>query len=216
MSGAQRRPGREPRRHARRPLPGLAARTSLNEGRGANPGDTTSPRRPRSAPAALNEGRGANPGDTRDASSAAALRDFAQRRPGREPRRHPDLQVLLPGGVDRSTKAGARTPATLGRRDRDLEAGGRSTKAGARTPATRSGGGGGGPASGALNEGRGANPGDTREPPPGCGSSRSTLNEGRGANPGDTGGNVSTMGKFQSAQRRPGREPRRHPRTAAL
>ena len=36
----------------------------LNEGRGANPGDTPGLGRHRAAPAALNEGRGANPGDT--------------------------------------------------------------------------------------------------------------------------------------------------------
>ena len=111
----------------------------------------------------------------------------------------------------RSTKAGARTPATLqdwqavGRRHGDalnegrganpgdtgnqgcgaMRVDGRSTKAGARTPAT--------PARlsaqpcllNTLNEGRGANPGDT------CSrsaarQSQEPLNEGRGANPGDT------------------------------
>ena len=63
--------------------------------------------------------------------------------------------------------------------------GARSTKAGASTPAT--------PRSlpsltasrGALNEGRGLNPGDTRLTS-GLGAHGGTLNEGRGLNPGDT------------------------------
>ena len=260
---AQRRPGREPRRHpipvprSSRPAP------SLNEGRGANPGDTPPARsRRRRRRPALNEGRGANPGDTtiaagfpramiiaqrrpgreprrhgdrpanalRDGArstkagartpatrvtrcSSHALSDAAQRRPGREPRRHRELRLAVGWRAHRSTKAGARTPATpRGNREvpgalaRSTKAGartpatpggheggrtmpwGRSTKAGARTPATRADAGRGRPAaSGALNEGRGANPGDTRDDRP-------------------------NMFAGYRAQRRPGREPRRHPR----
>ena len=98
---AQRRPGREPRRHGGAGRASAGAPRPLNEGRGANPGDT---RRARAGPATpatdlpprrpdlpLNEGRGANPGDTRGPAP-------------RLPRQHP---------VHRSTKAGARTPATL-------------------------------------------------------------------------------------------------------
>ena len=122
LSPAQRRPGHQPRRHSRtrsrgpqaellvrstkagastpatrRPgaprSPRLAFQT-LNEGRGINPGDTSTKRPPVpgdcASAAALNEGRGINPGDTHD-------RD----RPGA---RAVDLR--------RSTKAGASTPAT--------------------------------------------------------------------------------------------------------
>ena len=40
--------------------------SSLNEGRGVNPGDTADPQRAqRSLGVPLNEGRGVNPGDTR-------------------------------------------------------------------------------------------------------------------------------------------------------
>ena len=134
---------------------------------------------------------------------------------------------------DRSTKAGARTPATLpvpiGLENPEH----RSTKAGARTPAIRSWR----PASAAfstsLNEGRGANPGDTRRPPA-SGRRGAPLNEGGGANPGDTNrgwqalvvvhrstkagartpATPATVARpaapVTSAQRRPGREPRRH------
>ena len=62
---AQRRPGREPRRHSHCPPRASAGCTALNEGRGVNPGDT--PTRPRTRcrrTGTLNEGRGVNPGDT--------------------------------------------------------------------------------------------------------------------------------------------------------
>ena len=63
--------------------------------------------------------------------------------------------------------------------------GARSTKAGARTPATQVVPEQPAERLGPLNEGRGANPGDTRPGGwrPACAA---TLNEGRGANPGDT------------------------------
>ena len=89
-TAAQRRPGREPRRHLSALFPISSAEPTLNEGRGVNPGDTQSfstwgdmvdgaQRRPGREPrrhgfngarcprlnAALNEGRGVNPGDTR-------------------------------------------------------------------------------------------------------------------------------------------------------
>ena len=84
---AQRRPGREPRRHVQRRR-GRQRRTSLNEGRGANPGDTHYYR------------------------FRFRLRFRAQRRPGREPRRHIGNDGESSEGCRRSTKAGARTPAT--------------------------------------------------------------------------------------------------------
>ena len=39
-------------------------KSTLNEGRGVNPGDTRGRLRAARVPAALNEGRGVNPGDT--------------------------------------------------------------------------------------------------------------------------------------------------------
>ena len=81
--------------------------TTLNEGRGVNPGDTRRPRRRTAAAPPLNEGRGVNPGDTLIAARLVFPGFTAQRRPGREPRRH--LSNLLFGveHSDRSTKAGA-------------------------------------------------------------------------------------------------------------
>ena len=92
--GAQRRPGREPRRHARRQGTAANPPSPLNEGRGVNPGDTRGARRwPRPSRAALNEGRGVNPGDTRMWSRRSGQIVDAQRRPGREPRRHAGLHA---------------------------------------------------------------------------------------------------------------------------
>ena len=88
---AQRRPGREPRRHPSASRTGWTIRWSLNEGRGANPGDTPATSARSCGPPTLNEGRGANPGDTGSG-------------PGR-----------VSDDASRSTKAGARTPATRGR-----------------------------------------------------------------------------------------------------
>ena len=80
---------------------------TLNEGRGVNPGDTGKLRRVLDKQTSLNEGRGVNPGDTRLYALAVAPSCHAQRRPGREPRRHiarADFRNLL---LNRSTKAGA-------------------------------------------------------------------------------------------------------------
>ena len=107
---AQRRPGREPRRHPRSRGAAWSSTTALNEGRGVSPGDTpsrcSSARRAGASP--LNEGRGVRPGDTRPAPCGRNhCRRLAQRRPGREPRRH--CIACLQHGVCclRSTKAGA-------------------------------------------------------------------------------------------------------------
>ena len=109
---AQRRPGREPRRHPRCRTRPTRRSGALNEGRGANPGDTfptpTAPPRSKT----LNEGRGANPGDTAGELDAAIPEIDAQRRPGREPRRHDGPRIGAGQTLPRSTKAGARTPAT--------------------------------------------------------------------------------------------------------
>ena len=186
---AQRRPGHQPRRHAKTAAGSLAGGGALNEGRGINPGDTPSlpPARPRTI-TTLNEGRGINPGDTHTqeevclhharrstkagASTPATLvsgnaadaarKAGAQRRPGHQPRRHQRLEQRRRAVERRSTKAGASTPATLGFV---------STKA--------------------------------RTIPP-------ALNEGRGINPGDTTDVHVAVVRGRLAQRRPGHQPRRH------
>ena len=138
----------------------------LNEGRGINPGDTPSlaatddtaaawPRRSTKAGAStpathgrwrqattgwtsLNEGRGINPGDTsRQNWTPPALR-VAQRRPGHQPRRHPEVAPnQRPGGTPAQ-----RRPGHQPRRH--------PTRACCNWPTPWS-----------LNEGRGINPGDT-------------------------------------------------------
>ena len=161
---------------------------------------------------ALNEGRGSNPGDTSSAPDMSAATPGAQRRPGFEPRRH---LVLDPGRVEfaRSTKAGVRTPATPrgSRIVKLLVRFNRSTKAGVRTPATPRRTAATRPATPALNEGRGSNPGDTAR------SSATSAACGRRS----TKAGVRTPATpermklsrcaLSSAQRRPGFEPRRHP-----
>ena len=82
--------------------------TSLNEGRGVNPGDTrTAMFDARGANGTLNEGRGVNPGDTSWETSGPPRLRFAQRRPGREPRRHSNASSAGDPIGQRSTKAGA-------------------------------------------------------------------------------------------------------------
>ena len=206
---AQRSPGLEPQRHP--PCSPTCSRSSrsLNEGRGSNPSDTPARRGSRESPPSLNEVRGSNPSDTSPhtlaARSAHPLNEgrgsnpsdtgvlgqhqhgpaIAQRRPGLEPQRHrgpgsasaraghrstkagartPATPRALPAAASRrarSTKAGARTPATPLRGGREPDRAPRSTKAGARTPATRHGLLRPAPLDGSLNEGRGSNPSDT-------------------------------------------------------
>ena len=184
---AQRRPGREPRRHAGVVRQAPSALRPLNEGRGANPGDTMNFRAGWTRPSALNEGRGANPGDTLPRARAAVTDDGAlnegrganpgdtfmappglmtstraQRRPGREPRRHARRVAAPMPTSPLAQRRPGREPRRHSAVSRDHEYMKlRSTKAGARTPATPAGRSGSGTASRALNEGRGANPGDT-------------------------------------------------------
>ena len=87
-------------------------------------------------PTTLNEGRGRDPGDTPSSIGISKCSRRAQRRPGPRPRRHVHRSLDLPLKDDRSTKAGAETPATHVHRiflGRGIP---RSTKAGAETPAT--------------------------------------------------------------------------------
>ena len=125
---AQRRPGRESRRHELVTAGSSGGSTALNEGRDVNPGDTHPRVRTPSAPASLNEGRDVNPGDTqrhgRGPAGAVPLNEgrdvnpgdtrrrtergasvrAAQRRPGRESRRHFSLTASIgrmPAGAQR-------------------------------------------------------------------------------------------------------------------
>ena len=94
-AGAQRRPGREPRRHTAPPR--MRALTSPAQRRpGREPRRHATATMNRSPPRGpLNEGRGVNPGDTGTQSSSSAARSLAQRRPGREPRRHSQRQPTI-------------------------------------------------------------------------------------------------------------------------
>ena len=134
---AQRRPERQPRLHRRTPRCLPLSRGPLNEGRSVNPGYTRT--RPSATPRSrtLNEGWSVNPGYTRSVTPGSRSARFAQRRPERQPRLHlyclrhrPNRRCSLNEGrsvnpgythvrdvgnlprVDRSTKAGASTPAT--------------------------------------------------------------------------------------------------------
>ena len=82
-------------------------RTTLNEGRGVNPGDTRPARQAGPSLATLNEGRGVNPGDTRApqwiAGPPEPLNEGRGVNPGDTRRRRRDPI----GCRDRSTKAGA-------------------------------------------------------------------------------------------------------------
>ena len=146
----------------------------------------------RQTPAALNEGRDVNPGDTLRLSSSLHVATIAQRRPGRESRRHRvfdgptrarrfartlnEGRDVNPGDTpDRVERAHRRPVSTAQRRP------GRESRRHTRTfgveyrerSAT------------ALNEGRDVNPGDTGGRSA-ASSTAGTLNEGRDVNPGDT------------------------------
>ena len=157
-SHAQRRPGREPRRHL--------ATNSRPCSAGALP--------------SLNEGRGVSPGDTRDCGNESInprAISGAQRRPGREPRRH----TYLPHRVSRGHPSAAqRRPGREPRRHR---------RVGMSRPSRsmRS----------TLNEGRGVSPGDTTGAPCTFQGRLHTgaLNEGRGVSPGDTRNSIARNGQ---------------------
>ena len=112
VPAAQRRPGRQPRRHDP-PSPRSRGGTSLD----VSPGDTSTSDRSdqRVRPGMpLNEGRDVSPGDT-----------------------CPVDHVVLATWCARSTKAGTSAPATPGDVVFGQRPGGRSTKAGTSAPATR-------------------------------------------------------------------------------
>ena len=87
--GAQRRPGPKPRRQQPGRPRSRRERPPLNEGRGRNPGDSIVGCKFVTYGRSLNEGRGRNPGDSRRGRQA------------------------IRSSEDRSTKAGAETPATV-------------------------------------------------------------------------------------------------------
>ena len=103
---AQRRPGRESRRHSPRTAARSMGPATLNEGRDVNPGDTRCARRTARRGRTLNEGRDVNPGDTWSIGRGYRHRAVAQRRPGRESRRHGPESATTGQVMMRSTKAG--------------------------------------------------------------------------------------------------------------
>ena len=182
---AQRRPGHAPRRHRE-----IRMRSS--------------------AGSALNEGRGTHPGDTQRRHRDPVHTPAAQRRPGHAPRRHlPPPQQPHPRRSARSTKAGARTPATRPEARRPARRPSRSTKAGARTPATRAGRQRHGGNLDRSTKAGARTPATPRQQPV-VYRTRLSLNEGRGTHPGDTTGRRTPCAHFGFAQRRPGHAPRRH------
>ena len=106
---AQRRPGREPRRHALEVSRlGRCTYQPLNEGRGVNPGDTRRLRAGWWRATALNEGRGVNPGDTRGGERVGgAVGDSLNEGRGVNPGDTPQFDPGVLHTVERSTKAGA-------------------------------------------------------------------------------------------------------------
>ena len=167
--------------------PGALRRPTRSTKAGAfTPATRRAPGRSRGGSGALNEGRGVHPGDTSassaDQSSPARL---AQRRPGRSPRRHSRT------GSDSTRPC---PPLNEGRGVHPGDTCAPRPSSTRRDP---------------LNEGRGVHPGDTCAPRPSS-TRRDPLNEGRGVHPGDTSRNPSSRAHASSAQRRPGRSPRRH------
>ena len=185
---AQRRPGRESRRHFKStPLIFLRFFT-LNEGRDVNPGDTRSRRQaPVSSTSALNEGRDVNPGDTLSCEPLRLL--VGALNEGRD---------VNPGDTRSRRQAPVSSTSALNE-GRDVNPGDTLSCEPLRLLV------------GALNEGRDVNPGDTpcrRRP----GTPSRSLNEGRDVNPGDTLADACADAYKPIAQRRPGRESRRHRR----
>ena len=173
----------------------------------------------RSGSTSLNEGRGLNPGDTIAVGDVFCPMFVAQRRPGPQPRRH---STSLRSGRSTSTPLNEGRGLNPGDTDRIHPVGElaqeRSTKAGASTPATP-------PESTtrrvllaiALNEGRGLNPGDTLSSLLRLQCS-SPAQRRPGPQPRRHTHFVTTSAQSDegSAQRRPGPQPRRHPRTFSM
>ena len=161
---AQRRPGHQPRRH-------MLGRERAN------------PRRPRSTKAGASTPATLGPSRRSCRRRTASLNG----RPGHQPRRHIPTQSTQSAGNTAALNEGRgiNPGDTFVRRWDHHRPGDRSTKAGASTPATRHSTARHFSPPAPLNEGRGINPGDTFDCP-GAERTRSALNEGRGINPGDT------------------------------
>ena len=183
---------------------------------------------------ALNEGRSQDPGDTSFPTRRELTASSAQRRPEPRPRRHCSATGSVSRHGIRSTKAGAKTPATLyafyehhGLVVRSTKAGAktpatpslqetkqqttlRSTKAGAKTPATPRGRERTPRESDALNEGRSQDPGDThRRHNSHCGRKRRSTKAGA-KTPATPVVYSPRLPFCKCAQRRPEPRPRRH------
>ena len=154
-----------------------------------NPGDTRGGRSPRCRCSSLNEGRDVNPGDTRTGIACRSSFRTAQRRPGRESRRHDSFAQAVSFALHAQRRPGRESRRHL------------NSALDGSAPTTP------------LNEGRDVNPGDTSSRPT-AGRRGTPLNEGRDVNPGDTWASSHVLDGV-TAQRRPGRESRRHSSTFA-
>ena len=185
-SGAQRRPGPEPRQHLHvEPRGGHGVARSTKAGTGA-PATRAALQSGHDERVALNEGRDRSPGNTSGWCGCMMYVCIAQRRPGPEPRQHPVGGQGQRRSGSRSTKAGTGAPAT---------------RAPSRCPGGRSS---------ALNEGRDRSPGNTLLC--GCvggGSADRSTKAGTGA-PATHRERVCATHHARVAQRRPGPEPRQH------
>ena len=160
---AQRRPGPRPRRHPYGPLPADPGPSSLNEGRGRDPGDTSRACRPAWRHSGRSTKAGAETPATLDAGEIQFLGSTtAQRRPGPRPRRHSSPPTISPPASPLNEGRGRDPGDTQVDRVEARKLGRRSTKAGAETPATPSVSISLGTMTGSLNEGRGRDPGDTQ------------------------------------------------------
>ncbi len=114
-SGPQRRPGFQPRRDAWRERQRGYRLTSLNEGRGFNPGETGSGRRFRPLGQLPQRRPGFQPRrDTKWPAETCEDARHPQRRPGFQPRRDVEELPVHPSRSKPSTKAGVSTPARRG------------------------------------------------------------------------------------------------------
>ena len=210
-------------------------RRTLNEGRGSHPGDTrsSSPSSPFRVSAQRRPGL---PPRRHSRSFAIQSRKVsAQRRPGLPPRRHPrswrgvpparpalnegrgshpgdtgEWAGVLQAPWQRSTKAGAPTPATLAHKRGVSVDDLRSTKAGAPTPATPAWRWAGPSTRWSLNEGRGSHPGDTHRCGGGSQEQGHRSTKAGAPTPATRPEFFEGWGHQDHAQRRPGLPPRRH------
>ena len=231
----QRRPERQPRLHAPALPGGSPGCAALNEGRSVNPGYTqlavivATRVRPRSTKAGastpatrtrsswpwgssrpLNEGRSVNPGYTNARDPISTPRGTAQRRPERQPRLHGRRHAESEQEPERSTKAGASTPATPEYEKQDLVPRGTAQRRPERQPrlhmAPRKAPTSVGPAQRRPERQPRLHPA-RRDC---CDTCPATLNEGRSVNPGYTTASSSSCTPASIAQRRPERQPRLH------